>query len=42
MMILLAAACSVYFFTGETGDGIIMLVAIFIVAGISIYQGNQK
>ena len=42
MMILLAAACSVYFFTGETGDGIIMLVAIFIVAGISIYQETKS
>jgi Ca2+-transporting ATPase len=42
MMILLAAACSIYFFTGETGDGIIMLAAIFIVAGISIYQETKS
>lgn len=42
MMILLAAACSIYFFTGETGDGIIMLIAIFIVAGISIYQETKS
>ena len=42
MMILLAAACSIYFFTGETGDGIIMLAAIFVVAGISIYQETKS
>lgn len=42
MMILLAAACSIYFFTGETGDGIIMLAAIIIVAGISIYQETKS
>jgi Ca2+-transporting ATPase len=38
MMILLIAACSIYFLTGETTEGIIMLFAIFAVAGISFIQ----
>ncbi|MCX6291014.1 MAG: cation-translocating P-type ATPase [Bacteroidetes bacterium] len=38
MLILLAVACSVYFFTGEITEGIIMLLSIAAVAGISIYQ----
>jgi P-type Ca2+ transporter type 2C len=38
MFILLLAACLIYFFAGRYSDGIIMLVSIFIVAGISLYQ----
>lgn len=42
MMILLTIACSIYFITGEVADGIIMLIAIFIVTGISIYQETKS
>ena len=38
MFILLLAACIIYFFVGQYVEGIIMLVSIFIVAGISLYQ----
>ena len=38
MFILLLVACFIYFFAGQYTDGFIMLVAIFIVAGISLYQ----
>ncbi|MGZ4049242.1 MAG: cation-translocating P-type ATPase [Bacteroidia bacterium] len=38
MFILLLAACLIYFFVGRHGDGTIMLVSIFIVSGISLYQ----
>ena len=38
MFILLLAACIIYFFVGQYLNGIIMLVSIFIVAGISLYQ----
>jgi Ca2+-transporting ATPase len=38
MFILLVVACAIYFFAGQYTDGIIMLVAIFIVSGISLYQ----
>lgn len=38
MFILLLAACIIYFFAGQHVDGSIMLVSIFIVAGISLYQ----
>ncbi|MBK6773981.1 MAG: cation-translocating P-type ATPase [Ignavibacteria bacterium] len=38
MMILLMAACSIYFILGDITEGIIMLFAIFAVAGISIIQ----
>ena len=38
MFILLLAACIVYFIAGDIEEGIIMLVSIFIVAGISIFQ----
>ena len=38
MFILLMAACIVYFVVGEYQEGIIMLVSIFIVAGISLFQ----
>jgi len=38
MFILLLAACTVYFFIRQYNEGIIMLVSIFIVAGISFFQ----
>ncbi len=38
MFILLLAACIIYFVVGDVEEGIIMLVSIFIVAGISIFQ----
>lgn len=38
MFILLLAACIIYFFVEQYLNGIIMLVSIFIVAGISLYQ----
>jgi Ca2+-transporting ATPase len=38
MFILLLAACAVYFFIRQYDEGIIMLVSIFIVAGISFFQ----
>ncbi len=38
IFILLLVACFIYFFAGQYTDGFIMLVAIFIVAGISLYQ----
>lgn len=38
MFILLLAACIIYFIAGQFQEGIIMLVSIFIVAGISLFQ----
>lgn len=38
MFILLLAACIIYFAVGQYKEGIIMLVSIFIVAGISLFQ----
>jgi Ca2+-transporting ATPase len=38
MFILLVAACVIYFAVGQYKEGIIMLVSIFIVAGISLFQ----
>jgi len=38
MFILLLAACVIYFVVGQYKEGIIMLVSIFIVAGISLFQ----
>ncbi|MBK7883376.1 MAG: HAD-IC family P-type ATPase [Chitinophagaceae bacterium] len=38
MFILLVIACSLYFILGETSEGIMMLVAMVIVAAISLYQ----
>ncbi|MGB4769988.1 MAG: cation-translocating P-type ATPase [Chitinophagaceae bacterium] len=38
MFILLLAACIIYFIAGDVEEGVIMLVSIFIVAGISIFQ----
>lgn len=38
MFILLLVACIIYFLLGKYQEGLIMLVSIFIVAGISLYQ----
>ena len=38
MFIILLAACIIYFAVGQYNEGIIMLVSIFIVAGISLFQ----
>ena len=38
MFILLLAACIIYFIVGQYREGVIMLIAIFIVAGISLFQ----
>jgi Ca2+-transporting ATPase len=38
MFIILLAACIIYFTVGQYKEGIIMLVSIFIVAGISLFQ----
>lgn len=42
MFFLLLTACIIYFFVGKYVDGLIMLAAIFIVAGISLYQGYRS
>ncbi len=38
MVILLLVAATLYFFTGNTGDGIFLAAAIILVAAISLYQ----
>jgi Ca2+-transporting ATPase len=38
MFILLIAAASIYFISGDYGDGIFMSVSIFFVAAISLFQ----
>ena len=38
MFILLLSACIIYFIVGQYKEGIIMVVSIFIVAGISLFQ----
>ncbi|MDP2688092.1 MAG: cation-translocating P-type ATPase [Aequorivita sp.] len=38
MVILLLVAAALYFFTGNTGDGIFLAVAIVLVGAISLYQ----
>ncbi len=38
MFVLLVAACAIYFLLQQNREGFIMLVSIFIVAGISFYQ----
>ena len=42
MFILLLAACIIYFIVGQYQEGIIMLVSIFIVAGISVFQDYRS
>lgn len=38
MFLLLLLACSIYFLVGQTREGIIMLVSLLLVAGISFFQ----
>ena len=42
MLILLMVASSIYFITGNNGDGIFMVVAIILVASISLYQDSKS
>jgi P-type Ca2+ transporter type 2C len=42
MLILLLAASSLYFATGNTGDGIFMASAIVLVALISLFQDSRS
>ncbi len=42
MMILLLVAASIYFLTGNWGDGIFMAVAIIFQASISLYQDSRS
>ena len=42
MLILLLVATSIYFFTGDIGDGIFMLSAIMLVSAISLYQNSRS
>lgn len=42
LFIILIAASAIYFSLGETTEGIIMLVAIGLVSGISIFQENKS
>jgi P-type Ca2+ transporter type 2C len=42
MFILLLVACTVYFIAAQYKEGFIMLVSIFIVAGISIFQDYRS
>lgn len=42
MIILLLVTSSIYFISGKTIDGIIMVVAILIIASISLYQDSRS
>lgn len=42
MFILLAVACLLYFFLGDTTEAVMMLVSIVFVAGIGIYQETKS
>ncbi len=42
MTILLLVAAAIYFITGETGNGIFMVVAIFMIASISLFQDSRN
>ncbi len=42
MFILLLLACTLYFATGEIKEALIMLVSLFLVAGISIFQDYRS
>lgn len=42
MLILLLVAASIYFISGETGDGFFMAFAIVLVATISLYQDSRS
>ncbi|CAD5253378.1 MULTISPECIES: cation-translocating P-type ATPase [unclassified Imperialibacter] len=42
MVVLLLAVSSIYFFTGNLGDGLFLAAAIVLVAGISLYQDSRS
>jgi P-type Ca2+ transporter type 2C len=42
MTILLLVASAIYFISGETGNGIFMVVAILFIASISLYQDSRS
>lgn len=42
MVLLLLATSSIYFISGNIGDGIFMASAIVLVAGISLYQDSRS
>jgi len=42
MFLLLVAAASIYFITGDYGDGIFMTLAIVLVTSISLYQESKS
>jgi Ca2+-transporting ATPase len=42
MTILLLAASSIYFISGETGNGVFMAVAVLFIASISLYQDSRS
>ncbi len=42
MLILLIVASSIYFITGDIGDGFFMLFAIILVSAISLYQNSRS
>lgn len=42
MTILLMVASSIYFISGETGNGIFMVVAILFITSISLYQDSRS
>jgi P-type Ca2+ transporter type 2C len=42
MFLLLVAAASIYFISGDYGDGIFMTIAIFLVAAISLFQESRS
>lgn len=42
LLIILLIAATIYFFLGETSEGIIMLLAIGLISGISIFQENKS
>ncbi|MEQ8414223.1 MAG: cation-translocating P-type ATPase [Imperialibacter sp.] len=42
MVMLLLVVSSIYFFTGNLGDGLFLAAAIVLVAGISLYQDSRS
>ncbi len=42
MTILLLVASAIYFISGETGNGVFMVVAILFIASISLYQDSRS
>ncbi|GIL22928.1 MAG: ATPase [Bacteroidota bacterium] len=42
LFIILVCTAGIYFFLGETGEGIIMLVALGFVSGISLFQESRS